>query len=603
MILKFFLVVITAFFFLASCQKEMSLELDLSVGTLKEDGAGSCLPSTVGGIFKEDSLLNSTNYIEIQVNITETGTYVIKSDTINGYSFYGAGTLDAPGLNTVRLFANGRPVDPGINTFTFTYNSSTCLIDVPVITVGPPAVYTLGGAASTCTGVTLNGVYMVNVPMIPGNTVTLDVNVTTIGSYTLTTPVVNGISFSVNGDFTSTGPQTVTLNATGTPTAAGSLNFALSGSTSSCTFPVTITAATGLAVYTLGGAGSSCTGFVAAGTYTPGTVLNAGNTITIDVNVTTIGTYTISTTAANGVTFSKIGLFTATGPQTVILTGSGTPTAAGATNYTVNGAVGTCTFSITFTAGATPAVYTLSGAPNACTVATVAGTYTAGAALTAANTVTVQVNVTTIGAYTLSTNMVNGMTFSKTGVFATMGIQNVILVGNGTPTAAGTNSFTPQVGTSSCTFQVTATGGGPTDFITCKINGIDFSFNFSPSATYPFPGAIEINGFVNSTSPEEMYLAIDRSIVTGGTITATTYTMSGSASGTYDLYAEYVDPSGNFWDPSDGSVVPADPFTITITTLTATRVTGTFIGTVRDVVGAGPNTKTITAGSFSVPIQ
>lgn len=601
-VIKFFLVVITAFFFLASCQKEMSFEQNLSVGTLKDDGTGSCLPFTVNGIFKEDSLVNATNYIEIQVNITETGSYIIKSDTINGYSFYGAGTLDAPGLNTVRLYANGRPVDPGINTFTITYDSSTCMIDVLVITVGPPAVYTLGGAGSTCTGVSTSGIYIVSVPMIFGNSVTLDVNVTTIGSYTLTTPVVNGISFSGSGDFTAIGAQTVTLSATGTPTAAGSVNFALTGNSSSCNFPVTITAAPSLAVYTLGGAGSACTGFVIAGTYTSGTGLSASNTVTIDVNVTTIGAYMISTTAANGVTFSKIGTFTVIGSQTVTLTGSGTPTTAGVTNHTVNGAVGTCTFSITYTGGASPAAYTLSGASGACTVATVAGTYTAGTVLTSANTVTVQVNVTTIGAYTLSTNTVNGITFSKTGVFATTGIQTVILTGNGTPAAAGTNTFMPQVGTSSCTFQLTVTGGAATEFIKCKINGIDFTFNDSAGAIFPVPNpeVLVIGGYVNSTSSESFGFAIE-SLVTGGTVTPGTYTMAGSGT-TYQIYAQYEDPSGILWDPSDGSVIAADPFIITITTRTLTRVTGTFSGTLRED-GTGAVTKIITAGSFSVLIQ
>jgi hypothetical protein len=79
--------------------------------------------------------------------------------------------------------------------------------------------------------------------------------------------------------------------------------------------------------------------------------------------------------------------------------------------------------------------------------------------------------------------------------------------------------------------------------------------------------------------------------------------MSGTSANTYDLFAEYVDPAGSFWDASDGSVVAMDQFSITISTLTATRVTGTFNGTVRNNSGTGTSTKIITNGSFSLPIQ
>lgn len=592
-------VAMAAIFFFASCQKEMSVEQGLSEGTLKEDGLGGCLPSTVNGIFKEDSVLNATNFIEVQINVTQTGTFIINSDTINGYSFHGGGMLDAAGINTVRLYGHGTPIDPGINTFTIRYDSSVCMIDVPVVTVGPPGVYTLGGAGSNCTGVLLNGTYMVSVPMIPTNTATVDVNVTTTGSYTMTTPVVNGISFSASGDFTATGPQTVTLNATGTPTAAGAAVFAIAANTSSCSFTVNIQGTAAPAVYTLGGAGSACTGFVAAGTYAAGTAMTAGNTVTLDVNVTTAGPYTISTTSANGVTFSKIGIFAATGPQTITLTATGTPVAAGVISYTVNGGTGTCTFNITYTGAGSAAVYTMAGAGGACTGATVAGTYTAGTALTASNTATVSVNVTTAGTYTLTTNAVNGMTFSKSGTFATTGPQNVVLTGTGTPVAAGTNTFTTQTGTG-CTFTVTVAAGTPVNYFTCTIAGVPFTFNVSDTAFYVATGDLVLGGYSTAAQTESFALEVQNQA--GTPVTTGTYTMAGSGA-VYQIFAEYTDPSGAFWDPSDGTTVPIDPFTITITSFTANRVTGTFSGTIRDSGGTGTTPKVVANGTFSVPFQ
>lgn len=450
---------VIAVLFITGCQKEYSLEQQFSEGTIKEDGSGNCLPFTVNGVYKEDSLLNGTHFVEVQINLTETGSYIIKSDTINGYSFSGTGSIDLPGLSTVRLAASGTPVDPGINSFTINYitptGSSSCFMDVSVITVGPPATYTLGASGSSCTGAFVSGIYSVGVPVGPGNTASLNVNVTVAGSYTLTTPVVNGISFTSSSDFVSTGPQTVVLTASGTPTGAGVVNLLASGASNTCIFAVTIAGATAPAVFTLGGAGGACTGFTPAGTYAAGSALLATNTVTVDVNVNTIGSYTISTAPVNGVTFTATGIFAATGPQSVTLTGSGTPTAAGPITHILTAGSNTCSFSINYSGTAPQAAYTLSGSPAACTTSSVAGNYTAGTPLSASNTVTVEVNVTTVGAYTLTTAPVNGMTFSRTGTFTTTGFQPVVLNGSGTPLTAGIHTFTPQVGTSACTFNIT----------------------------------------------------------------------------------------------------------------------------------------------------
>jgi hypothetical protein len=95
-------------------------------------------------------------------------------------------------------------------------------------------------------------------------------------------------------------------------------------------------------------------------------------------------------------------------------------------------------------------------APNSltCTTPTIAGNYSIGSALTAANTVTVPVTVNTAGAYTITSNTVNGMTFSGTGTFAASGTQNVVLTGTGTPTTSGTQNFTLTYNGSTCNFNV-----------------------------------------------------------------------------------------------------------------------------------------------------
>lgn len=227
----------------------------------------------------------------------------------------------------------------------------------------------------------------------------------------------------------------------------------------------------GSAVGTLGSSSGVCTPITTAGTYTQGISLTSANTATVQVNVTTVGAYTISTNTVNGVRFSKTGTFTATGAQTVILVGSGTPVSSGNQTFTVTFGASTCTFVVNFIAGAAPATGTLGGAPGSCTSAASAGTYTQGIILTSSNTLTVQVNVTAIGAYTISTNTVNGVSFTKTGTFTTTGIQTVILTGTGTPTNSGSQTFAVTFGTSTCNFSITFAPGTPvSDYFPTTVN-------------------------------------------------------------------------------------------------------------------------------------
>jgi hypothetical protein len=69
-----------------------------------------------------------------------------------------------------------------------------------------------------------------------------------------------------------------------------------------------------------------------------------------------------------------------------------------------------------------------------------AGTMVAGIAVSGV-TQTITATVTTVGTYSISTTA-NGVTFAGSGTFAGTGAQNIVLTASGTPTAAGSNSFT-----------------------------------------------------------------------------------------------------------------------------------------------------------------
>lgn len=219
----------------------------------------------------------------------------------------------------------------------------------------------------------------------------------------------------------------------------------------------------GTAVFTLQTSATTCINANISGIYTKGVALTSSNKASVSVNVATAGTYNVSTGTVNGVTFTGSGTFNATGVQTITLQGSGTPTTDGTFSLPISAGNTTCTLSVTVLAsGASAATGSLGGAPNACTSASVNGSYTAGTALSSSNTVQIQVNVATTGAFSISTNSVNGLSFSQSGTFSTTGVQNVILQGSGTPTASGTSTYSVSFGSSTCSFPVTinASSGG-----------------------------------------------------------------------------------------------------------------------------------------------
>ena len=347
---KYLLLVLTTVVFITACQKELNFDKDgIARGTLKADVAtGECLPSVVNGIFKADSILTDANFIDVQVNLTSTGTYEIVSDTINGYSFKGTGTLGAIGLNTVRLYATGKPLIAGTNNFTIRFDNSSCSIAVIVLDASTgAAVYTLGGAPNTCSGAVVNGTYTAGTSLGVGNSVTLTIDVLATGTYVLGAASVNGMLFTSTGYFPSLGVQTVTLNATGMPITDGDFNVIASNGTSSCTFSISVLPV-GAAVFSLDIDAGACSGATYAGTYTAGVPLTSSNVAFLNVSVTALGNYSITTNLVNGVSFSTTGTFSNLGPQVVTLVGTGTPLAGGIFNFDATAGTTTCIFSVTF---------------------------------------------------------------------------------------------------------------------------------------------------------------------------------------------------------------------------------------------------------------
>jgi hypothetical protein len=594
---------------ISSCQKDVSFEGGNAKGSLGKTTAGDCDPIFVNGLFYKDTTMNASNFVDVQIDFTKIGIYNIKTDTVNGYSFVASGSTGTLGLNTIRLFGKGKPLAPGFNVFTVKYDGSQCsfTVQVTALTGGGTgaAVYAFGGSPGACTGAVLGGTYISGVPMAATNNVTIPITVTTAGTYNITT-IANGVTFSGSGVLT-TASTSIVLTATGTSAMSATpvnTNYPIASGTSNCSFdvPYAATPAGGAAVYTFGGA--ACTGFVLAGTYTSGTTMTAANTVMIPVTVTTAGTYNITTTA-NGVTFAGSGMLTLT-TTSIILTATGTPAISATavnTNYPINSGTSTCSFTVPYaatTAGGA-AVFTFNcGAVSP----VINGTYTVGVPMGGANSITIPITLTTPGTYNITVTAVNGVSFSGLGSLPA-GATSLTLLASGTGTAAATpfTNFTVTSGASNCMFTIPFAPAAATGTLSFLSGATLKTFNanqlaLNQTATAPAIGfEIIFGGDASSAASNVESLAIYINKPTAfapGTFTVNTLPTNGIF-----LDVTYTDPSNTDYLISSGATTQTPGFTVVITSLSATRIIGTFSGTLKD---AGGVPFVITGGIFDLPL-
>jgi hypothetical protein len=359
-LLRFFLFLVTTGVLLTACQKELNFEIGNAKGTIAKDANNNCAPITTNGSYVKNVALAATNYIDVQVNITELGNYIIKTDTVNGYYFYDSSAVAILGVNTFRLKGYGTPVNASIDDFVVSFDGSTC--DVSIVVTATPgggsgaAEFTLMGSPNACANAKQSNNFFATIPTLAAvNHDTIYVDVTATGTYTInaTTTPSNGLTFSKSGTFTATGPnQPVILEAVGTPSTAGSIPYTITTTSpaSNCGFNLTVQALPAPATFTF-----NCGLPIYTGTYQVGTS-TLGNTVTILVTSPAGGAYNISSSTTvnnNGVTFAGIGVLQASPlPQPVVLFAVGSPTATGLFTYTLKGTgnPATCTIDRTYTA-------------------------------------------------------------------------------------------------------------------------------------------------------------------------------------------------------------------------------------------------------------
>jgi trimeric autotransporter adhesin len=323
---------------------------------------------------------------------------------------------------------------------------------------------------------TVGGTYETGRELDGGNTITFNVDVSVLGSYGVSFNV-NGMTFAGTGNFTALGVQPLVLTGAGFPAVSGT-------TTGSVNFPgnqvcrVIIPVKNGLADINPCPTQSDLVG----GKLVVGVPADENVLKPLSVPYVTTGgvLYNIASTATNGISILEplSGEFSSgVSPESISLNFSGTPLAAGTTTFTydINERTG-CTFTVPINSSA-------SGAISATTcVGVLSGTYQAQLVMNpATNTKIISVTVATAGTFTITTNTVNGVTFSSGPVVLAAGVQGVTLRATGTPQNAGTFNYS---------YSVENTTATPPTFASCSF-----------AVTYALPSGLPNYQSLNCATP------------------------------------------------------------------------------------------------------
>lgn len=189
----------------------------------------------------------------------------------------------------------------------------------------------------------------------------------------------------------------------------------------------------------------TCDNIEVVGTYIKGVEMNSSNYLNVTVTVLESGVFSVSGLTSNNYYFSSQETVLDKGTFTFKVPAYGTPSDIQEDDLTLSGngflasdLVCTSKINVLEPIGQ----YSL-----ICAGVNVAGTYLKGIALSSDEYIDVSVSVSVLGSYSISTTKKNGIEFSATGRFTTLGNQTVRLVGSGTPTV--NSDFTVDIASNS----------------------------------------------------------------------------------------------------------------------------------------------------------
>jgi hypothetical protein len=129
--------IISAFSFILSCQKEISYEL--SPGTSGSGTssavfliAGDCSSITIKGDYIAGAVVSLQEKIVVPINVTKTGDWSFSTGVINGLTFSGAGNISTVGLTEIVLTSNGKPDKEGQYSYLFKLSDVNCSFKITV---------------------------------------------------------------------------------------------------------------------------------------------------------------------------------------------------------------------------------------------------------------------------------------------------------------------------------------------------------------------------------------------------------------------------------------------------------------------------------------
>ncbi|MHC5363147.1 hypothetical protein [Myroides sp. LJL110] len=466
-----------------------------------------CGAIRVSGNYKQGDFLTGANFLTVPVTVSQPGTYQVMATSENGYYFTAEGTFPSAGSYTLILAGVGTPAmgydpgDPG-DTVSFSLNNkpSSCEIKIPVEKAD--VSYQV-----SCNEIEVQGDYMIGMSLDDSHKLILKINVQSAGYWNISTNTTNGISFRGSGTFDSPGAKIVELVASGTPVNSGVHSFTLTTNSDGQAPCQGIEVTVKPLSYQV-----DCSVAEVKGVYKQDVTLLASNTVTISVDVKATGSTSITTNTVAGVYFTSGPLqFNSLGVRDVVLTGVGTPNLPGIQTYTlasVEGMMATCSFDVEILAQ--DVAYTMN-----CSTITLQGSYAPNTAMKADNKMIVTVNVQYPGAYSITSDQVNGVTFSGSGTFNLTGTQEVELQASGIPLSGGIHRFTltsnSAIGTITCNknvefiynkINVLGLGGGvyqpgTSDGSHASKSILQAAVNFGPNGTMKTDGIAIFNGGIN----------------------------------------------------------------------------------------------------------
>ncbi|TWP23292.1 hypothetical protein ETU08_08030 [Apibacter muscae] len=182
----------------------------------------------------------------------------------------------------------------------------------------------------------------------------------------------------------------------------------------------------------------NCKDIVINGVYIEGNNLTDSDYISVPVNITKPGTYNIKIITDNNYSFQAEGVFDYIGSYTIKVMGMGTPLKKGENLLTIKSQDLDISCDTAKTISVLPA---LANVNIQCSTVIVDGVYVVKKPLTETNTIALNVSTTNEGSWEITSNTVNGISFSGSGNFSAAGTYPVTLQGNGTPIESGEYTF------------------------------------------------------------------------------------------------------------------------------------------------------------------